>query len=95
MIVVRCNGIFTPIEARLSSSEEGQRLIKSSRQELRAINHTEIEMIIAEIVGCNVVRSYCDVNVEVAEQIEIYVLEIDIEKRLLRQDLDRLGGLKR
>ena len=93
MILVRCTGIFTPTETHLSATEEGRRLIKSARQELRSIHQAEIESVIAEIVGCKVIRSYCDVDVQVAEQMEVYVLEMDIEKRLLRQDLDQLSGL--
>ena len=93
LVVVRCGGIFTPIEARLVFSEEGRRLIRSARQELRSITHIEIEEIVAGIVGCPVLRSYCDLSVEAAEQIEVYVLEMDIEKLLLRRDLDRLSGL--
>ena len=93
MVLVRCTGIFTPTEAHLSVSEDGRKLIKSSRQELRSINHTEIEGMVAAIVNCAVLRSYCDLDVDAAEQVEVYVLAADIEKRLLRQDLDRLGGL--
>src|SRR5437588_500730 len=62
LVLVRCTGIFTAIEARLASTEEGRKLIKSARQELRAINHREIEEVIAGIVGCNVLRSYFDLN---------------------------------
>lgn len=93
LLLVRSSGIFTQTEAHLSATEEGRRLIKSARQELRGINRAEIESILAEIVGCRVTRSYYDVDVEAAEQIEVYVLEADVEKRLLRQDLDRLSGL--
>lgn len=90
LIVVRCGGIFTPTEARLAATEEGRRLIKSARQELRSINRAEIERIIADILGCEVVRSYYDVDVDAAEQVEVYVLSVDVEKRLLRQDVDKL-----
>ena len=68
-------------------------LIKSARQELRLINRADIEATISLLVGCPVIRSYYDMDVEAAEQVEVYVLETDIEKRLLRQDLDRLGGI--
>jgi uncharacterized protein YbcI len=93
MILVRSGGIFTPGELRLVATEEGRRLIRSSRNELRAISGDEIEQIIGDLVGCKVLRSYCDVDVEAAEQMEVYVLESDLEKRLLRQDLDHLSGL--
>ena len=93
LVLVRCGGIFTPTEARLSASDEGRRLIKSARQELRTIVRPEIEAIVGQIVGCKVIRSYADVDVEAGEMVEIYVLDTDLEKRLLRQDLDRLGSV--
>lgn len=93
LVVVRCAGIFTPTEAHLAASEEGRRLIKSARQELRSINRAEIEGVVAGLLSCDVVRSYYDVDVDAAEQVEVYVLSADVEKRLLRQDVDRLTGL--
>ncbi len=93
LVLVRCSGIFTLTEAHLAATDEGRKLIKSARQELRTINHSEIESTVASIVECAVVRSYCDINVSAAEQMEVYVLEIDLEKRLLRQELDQLSGL--
>ncbi|HET6384392.1 MAG TPA: Na-translocating system protein MpsC family protein, partial [Armatimonadota bacterium] len=80
-------------EAKLAVTEEGRRLIKSARQEMRSISRGEIESAIGEILGCKVLRSYCDVEVDAAEEVEVYVLECDVERRLLRQDLDRLSGL--
>lgn len=94
LVLVRSGGIFTPTEAHLSASDEGRRLILSSRRELRSINHGEIERIIGAIVGCGVVRSYFDVDVEAAEQFEVFVLETDMERRLLRLDLDRSNKTK-
>ncbi|MBV9471201.1 MAG: DUF2294 domain-containing protein [Abitibacteriaceae bacterium] len=84
MVLVRCKGIFTATEERLAASEEGRRLVRSARQELRSINHSEIEEIIGQIAGCTVVRSFYDVDVQAGEQVEIYVLDADVEKRLLR-----------
>lgn len=95
LIIVRCSGIFTQTESRLAVSEDGRKLIRSSRQELRAINHLEIEDIIACITSCIVVRSYGDVNVDAAELMEVFVLNVDLEKRLLRSELDKLSGLSR
>ena len=92
LLLVRCMGIFTPTEARLAVSEEGRRLIRSARQELRSIARAEQESILAAITGCHVIRSYGDIDVEAAEQMEVFVLEYDLEKRLLRQELDDLSG---
>ena len=48
----------------LSATEEGRRLIKSARLELRSINAADIEEIVGRIVGCAVLRSYYDLDVE-------------------------------
>lgn len=93
LILVRCSGIFTPTEARLCATEEGRRIIKNARLELHGINHCEIEAMIAGIVGSRVLRSYYDMDVPGAEQVEVFVLDIDLEKRLLRQELDHLNSL--
>lgn len=94
LVLVQCTGILTVNEGKLAVSEEGRRLILSARRELRSINHLEIEESIAAIVEATVLRSYGDVNVEAGELMEVYVLDTDVERRLLRQDLNRLGELK-
>ena len=93
LVVVRCTGIFTPTEAKLSGTEEGRRLIRSARHEMRSISRYEIEAAVGQILGCKVLRSYCDVDVDAGEQVEVYVLDCDMERRLLRQDLDHLSDL--
>jgi uncharacterized protein YbcI len=79
LVIVRCMGILTQTEVRLAETEEGRRLIRSARQELRSINQTEIDEIVAKIAGSAVLRSYCDINVESAELMEVYVLDRDLE----------------
>jgi len=93
LVLVRCSSIFTPTEARLCATEEGRRIIKSARLELRGINHCEVEAMVGAIVGAKVLRSYYDMDVLGAEQVEVFVLDTDIEKRLLRQELDHLNSL--
>ena len=82
MVIVRCGGILTPVEARLLASDEGRRLIKSARIELRSINHAELEALVGAITGAHVLRSYYDLTVEAAEQVEVFMLDSDVEKRL-------------
>ena len=93
MILVRSAGVFTTTEEKLSTSEEGRRLIRSARHEMRSISRSEIEETVSIITGIRVLRSYFDIDVGAAEQVEVYVLEADLERRLLRQELDRLSGL--
>jgi uncharacterized protein YbcI len=80
MVLVRSSGIFTVTETKLSSSDDGRKLILSARRELHSINHEEIEGIIGKICGCAVVRSYYDVNVEAAEQVAVFILDRDLQK---------------
>ena len=93
MIVVRSGGIFTATETHLAVSEDGRRLIRSARQELRSINRSELESIVARIVGTRTLRSYYDVDVDHGEQIDVFILAEDVEQRMLRDDLDRLTHL--
>src|SRR5438067_10956938 len=85
MVIVRCSGVFTPTEFRLAESEEGRRLIRSSRKELRSINKDEIEQIVGEIAGASVMRSYSDIDPDAAEVIEVYVLDSNAELNLARR----------
>lgn len=73
LLLVRSSGILTPIETHLAASDEGRRLIKSARLELRSIAHADLEADLADIFGAPVVRSYYDVSVEANEQVEVYV----------------------
>ncbi|MDE2125788.1 MAG: DUF2294 domain-containing protein [Armatimonadetes bacterium] len=82
LLLVRCSGVFTATETRLASTPEGKKLIRSARHELRVISRAEIEAEIAGIVGCPVLRSYGEIDTDVAELIEVYVLDEDVEKRL-------------
>jgi hypothetical protein len=49
--------------------------------------------MVAAILGCAVLHSYYDIAVAAEELVEVYVLAVDLEKRLLRRDLDDLSGL--
>lgn len=92
LIVVRCNGIFTPTEEKLSSTEEGRSLINSSRRELRAITREACEAEIERVVGAPLKRSFYDIRVADEAEIEIYVFVEDVERRLLKSDLQEYSS---
>jgi len=50
---------------------------------------------VGEITGSCVLRSYCDVDVEAAEQMEIYVLADDVESMLRVSERGRADGRHR
>ena len=82
LLLIRSTGIFTPTETHLSVTEEGRRLIKSARVELRSIVHAELEADLADLFDCPVIRSYYDIDVEAGEQVEVYIFAANVERTL-------------
>ena len=74
MVLVRSIGCFTPTETKLAQTEDGRKLVKSARRELRSLTRRQIEGQIADLVGTSVIRSYWDLDVRVGEQVEVYIL---------------------
>ena len=81
MIVVRSSGCFTTTEKNLSHSEDGRRLTKSARRELRSLTRRQVEAQVAQLVGIPVLRSYWDLDVRIGEQVEVYVLAQDFSEK--------------
>ena len=74
MVIIHSQGIYTPTEESLADTEEGRKLIKSARRELRSITRRDIEAKIGSIVGCEVLRSFWDLDIRSGEQVEVYML---------------------
>ena len=79
MVVVYSAGIYTTTEENLSATDEGRKLIKSARRELRSLTRKEIEARVAQIVGRKVLRSFWDMDVRTGEQVEVYMLDHPLE----------------
>ena len=75
MLVVYSSGIFTPTEESLCQSEEGRKLVKSARRELRSLTRRKAEMVVAKALGCEILRSFWDLDVRTGEQIEVYMAD--------------------
>lgn len=88
LLLIRSSGIFTPTESHLSTTDEGRRLIKSARVELRSIVHSDFESDLETLLSAKIMRSYYDVAVEAGEQVEVYVFAENVEKGLTK----RAGG---
>jgi uncharacterized protein YbcI len=82
IVLVRCRRILTPSENRLAGTEDGRRLIKLAREELRSINQRQFDEIVSRIVSCRVCRSYEDINVEAGEMMIVFVLDSNVEELL-------------
>lgn len=95
VILVRQTGVLTPMEARLARTPEGQRLIRSARRELAEIACSERNAVVSAIIGCNILRSYGDIDVAAAEEISVLVLDANIDVLLLRRECGAVGGNSR
>jgi uncharacterized protein YbcI len=81
MVFVLSSQTYSPSEEELQRTDEGRKLIKSARRELRSLTREAAHAAISRVVGCPVVRSYWDMDVRVGEQLEAYVLSQDLETR--------------
>lgn len=82
LVVALSNDVYTPTEERLAIDDDERKMIKSARRELRSLTREAAHAAIASCCGCPVLRSYWDLDVRVGEQLEVYVLAEDIERRL-------------
>lgn len=82
LLTILTSDIYTPSEVQLSNTEDGRKLIKSARRELRSLTREAAHGAIAGVCSCPVLRSYWDLDVRIGEQLEAYVLAEDLEKRL-------------
>jgi uncharacterized protein YbcI len=74
MIVVRSDGIFTKTELELCGTEDGRKAVQSARRDLRALTRREVEAAVSRALNEPVLRSYCDFDVRIGEQVEVYML---------------------
>lgn len=74
MVVVRSARVFTPNENDLAQTSEGRKIIQSARRDLRALTRREIEGEVSRILGVPILRSFYDLDVRTADQVEVYVL---------------------
>lgn len=82
MVIIRSTGVLTKEERHVSGSRKGRALVKQLRMELRETYVEQIEKIISDIAQCKVKSSHGDISIRTGEHIEIFMLEIDLEKKL-------------
>ncbi len=82
MFVVHSEGVFTPTEESLVDTHEGRKLVQSARREQRALTRRQIEAEVGYALGCQVLRSFYDLDVRDGQQLEVYMLDQNLENRL-------------
>jgi uncharacterized protein YbcI len=83
LIVIVTNDVYTHNEQQLATTEEGRKMIRDARRELRSLTRDRAHDEVARVCGCPVVRSYWDFDIRVGEQLEAYVLSESLDKRFL------------
>jgi uncharacterized protein YbcI len=75
LLVVRLEDTFTQIEQDLVRTDEGKKLVQSSRRDLRALIRRQVEEKISSAIGIGIQRSFCDTDVRNGMQVEVYQLD--------------------
>ncbi len=79
MVLVRLEDAFTPIELDLIQTEQGKKLVQSSRRDLRALTRRQVESRLASALGVEIDRSFCDFDVRNGMEVDVYVLSRPLE----------------
>jgi len=78
MVIVTLKGVLSQAERRLATEKEGMALIKKLRQQLVELGRAELEAIILEITGLQVISLHTDISTKTGERIFVFVLENEI-----------------
>lgn len=86
MVIVRSKGVLTVEENHLVQNKDGRKLVKQMRQCLREMYNKDFEKIIEELSGCQVISSHSDISTRLGERIEVFIVNIDLENELSKND---------
>ncbi|GAB6100614.1 DUF2294 domain-containing protein [Halanaerocella petrolearia] len=82
MIIVVLKGILTPAEHKLSETKEGLLSIKRIRADLVEAGREQLDEIIREQTGEEVVMFHTDISTQTGERIMVFKLSSNLEKRI-------------
>lgn len=82
MVIVNLQGILTPAEYRVCKTNEGLLNIKRTRSELVESGEKDLNQIIFDITGIQVISFHSDLSTVTGERVIIFKLESHFEKVL-------------
>jgi uncharacterized protein YbcI len=85
MVIVVLRGVLTPAEYKLSETMEGLMSVKKIRSDLVETGREELNRMIKELTGEEVLTFHTDISTKTGERIMIFKLSSDMEKKLLNQ----------
>ncbi len=82
MIFIRLNGVLTKAEKKLSENIEGRMLVKQTRARLLENSRELLDNAVQKITNCKVISMHTDISTKKGERIIIFILNIDLEKKM-------------
>ena len=82
MVIISLQGILTPAEYRVCSTNEGLLNIKRTRSELVESGEQDLNDIILKITGIKVMSFHSDLSAVTGERIIVFKLEDNLEKHI-------------
>ncbi len=78
MIIARLKGRLHPLEEFLLQEKKGIELVKHIRKTIQEATFKDLNGIIKDIVGCNVVSFHSDSSTRTGERFEIFIVDKDL-----------------
>ncbi|GBX14907.1 DUF2294 domain-containing protein [Staphylococcus aureus] len=82
IVIISLQGILTPAEYRVCSTNEGLLNIKRTRSELVESGEQDLNDIIFKITGIKVMSFHSDLSTVTGERIIVFKLEDNLEKHI-------------
>lgn len=82
MVIISLQGILTPAEYRVCSTNEGLLNIKRTRSELVESGEQDLNDTILKITGIKVMSFHSDLSTVTGERIIVFKLEDNLEKHI-------------
>ncbi len=80
-ILIRCKGVLTPAEEQLTKTQEGAKLIKSTRMQLLEGAKFLLKNIVSDITGCKTESLHTDISTKTGEKVIVFILDQNLESR--------------
>ncbi|MCB0035210.1 MAG: DUF2294 domain-containing protein [Anaerolineales bacterium] len=81
MIMVRLQGMLTPAEQKLAENKDGRILVKETRRQLFESSRPQIEEIVLEITGANILTLHTDMSTRTGERIVVLITDMNLEQQ--------------
>jgi uncharacterized protein YbcI len=82
MILVVLKGVLTPAEKMLASQKDGMISVKRIRSELVEAGREDLERIIGEMTGKEVVSFHTDISTKTGARVMVFMMDGDLEEAI-------------